>query len=85
VSRRKRLCKDWFNDEWSKKIIGIMRFLGPGGTIEIGDTDNDKLVICSHPCSWEIPLSINEEALVAESIPANVCVESLPDDDEDDD
>jgi len=84
VSRRKRLCRDWFNEEWSKKIVGIMRFLGPDGIIEIGETDREKLVICSHPCCWEIPLSINEEALTTDSIPANVCVEGL-DDDEDED
>ena len=37
VSRRKHLCKDWFNDEWSKRITGIMRFLGSEGEIEIGE------------------------------------------------
>jgi hypothetical protein len=79
VSRRKHLCKDWFNDEWSKRIIGIMRFLGPDGSIEIGETDKDKLIISSHPCCWAIPLSINEEALTAKSLPANMCVEVIPD------
>ena len=82
VSRRKHLCKDWFNDEWSKKIIGIMRFLGPDGTIEIGETDKDSLIIRSHPCCWELPLSINEEALTTKSLPASVCIDVMPDFDE---
>lgn len=85
VSRRKHLCRDWFNDEWSKKIIGIMRFLGPNGTIEIGETNTDMLLIKSHPCSWKIPFTINEEALTAKSIPANESVDSMLDNDEDDD
>jgi hypothetical protein len=82
VSRRKHLCHDWFNDQWLKRIVGIMRFLGPDGTVEIGKTDKDRLVICSHPCSWEIPFSINEEALNTKSLPANVCIEVMPDADE---
>ena len=82
VSRRKHLCKNWFNDEWSKRIIGIMRFLGPNGVIEIGESDKNKLVISSHPCCWEIPLSINEEALIAKGVPANVCVGVMPDGEE---
>jgi hypothetical protein len=60
-----------------------MRFLGPDGAIEIGESDKDKLVICCHPCCWEIPLSINEEALTAKAVPANVCVEVMSDSDED--
>lgn len=75
VSRRKRLCKNWFNSEWSKRIIGIMRFLGTDGVIEIGESDKDKLVICSNPCCWEIPLSINEEVLSTKAVSADVCVE----------
>ena len=85
VSRRKHLCHDWFNDQWSKRIVGIMRFLGPDGIIDIGRTDKDKIAICSHPRCWEIPLSINEKVLAANSIPANVCGEMMSDDDEDED
>jgi hypothetical protein len=85
VSRRKRLCQYWFNDEWSKRIIGIMRFLGPDGKIEIGGTKKDRLVISSHPCCWEIPFSINEDALTADSVPANVCVEYISEEDGEED
>jgi len=82
LSRRKHLCKDWFNDEWSKKTIGIMRLLGADGSIEIGENDKDKIKVSCHPCSWEVPLSINEEALNAKSLPANLNVEVMPDGDE---
>jgi hypothetical protein len=68
VSRRKSLCKDWFNDEWSKRIVGIMRFLGTEGRIEIGEAEKEKIVINSYPIKWSVPISINEEALSDESV-----------------
>jgi len=68
ISRRKHLCKDWFNDDWAKKVTGIMRFIGDDGKIEIGDSENDMLVINSNPCMWTVPMSINEKALAYESV-----------------
>jgi hypothetical protein len=68
ISRRKHLCKDWFNDDWAKKITGIMQFIGVDGKIAIGDSEKDMIVIDSYPCKWTVPLSINEKALPYESI-----------------
>ena len=68
ISRRKHLCKDWFNDDWAKKVTGIMRFIGDDGKIEIDDSENDMLVINSNPCMWTVPMSINEKALAYESV-----------------
>ena len=68
ISRRKHLCKDWFNDDWAKKIIGIMQFIGDAGEIVIGDSEKDMIVINSRPCMWTVPLSINEKALSYESV-----------------
>jgi hypothetical protein len=68
VSRRKRLCRDWFNDDWAKKVAGIMRYISDGGKIVIGDTDKDTIVINGRPCMWTVPISINEKALTYESV-----------------
>lgn len=68
ISRRKHLCKDWFNDNWAKKVSGIMKFIGDDGEIAMGDSENDMLVINSSPCKWTVPLSINEKALTYESV-----------------
>ena len=71
ISRRKSLCKDWFNDDWAKKITGIMQFIGDAGKITIGDSGKDMIVINSRPCMWTVPLSINEKALAYESVAAD--------------
>jgi hypothetical protein len=54
-----------------------MRYLGPDGTIDIGESGKDKLLISSHPCCWEIPLSINEDVLISKSLPANLCIDTV--------
>jgi hypothetical protein len=82
LSRRKRLCKDWFNDEWSKRVVGIMHFLGSEGKIEIGKSEKDMLVINSFPREWVVPLSINEAALSYESVTVNDIIKESSDADE---
>ena len=82
LSRRKRLCKDWFNDEWSKRVVGIMHFLGSEGKIEIGKSEKDMLVINSFPREWVVPLSINEAALSYESVTVNDIIKDSSDADE---
>jgi hypothetical protein len=68
LSRRKRLCKDWFNDEWAKRIFGVMQFISDNGEISIGKLEEEMLIIDSYPCMWKVPLSINEEALSLKAI-----------------
>jgi hypothetical protein len=68
ISRRKRLCKDWFNDDWAKKITGVMQFISDDGIISIGKSKKDMLLIKNNPCMWTVPLSINEQALTKESV-----------------
>ncbi|HUT69755.1 MAG TPA: toll/interleukin-1 receptor domain-containing protein [Desulfatiglandales bacterium] len=82
ISRRKRLCKDWFNDDWAKKVTGIMRFIGEDGKIVIGDSDKDIIVINSRPCMWAVPLSINEKALTYESVAIDEALMESSDSDE---
>lgn len=67
ISRRKHLCKDWFNDDWAKRIVGIMRFIGDDGKIQLDDSQKNTIVIDSYPYKWTVPLSINEKALSYES------------------
>lgn len=64
ISRRKHLCKNWYNDEWSKRIIAIMKFIANGQNISIGTNDEDKIIISASPVMWTVPVSINEKALL---------------------
>lgn len=86
-SRRKHLCKFWFNNDWAKRVVGIMQFIGDAGKISIGDSEGDMLIINSSPCMWTVPVSINEKALINESIVVNdaMSFSAKNDIDEDDD
>ena len=64
VSRRKHLCKSWWNDDWLHRMLAVCQFLADGGPkITIGDTIDDQVVICASPRSWEAPVGIDEPAL----------------------
>ncbi len=59
VSRRKFLCKNWWNDDWGNKILAIIQFLSDSGKIRIGNRDN-QLIIDGSPIIVEVPFKINE-------------------------
>jgi hypothetical protein len=63
VSRRKHLCKDWWNDDWLHRILAIMQFLGDGEDITIEDSMGSTIAISAKPNEWIVPISIDETAL----------------------
>jgi TIR domain len=64
VSRRKHLCKNWWNDDWLHRMLAVCQFLAEGGqAITIGDTADDEVVVRASPRGWEVPVGINERAL----------------------
>lgn len=62
VSRRKHLCAAWFNDEWLNRTLAIMQWLGAEGRVTVG-TGDQRVDVSGEPDSWEVPVSINEEAI----------------------
>jgi hypothetical protein len=62
-SRRKHLCKDWWNGEWLSRMLGVSQFLGRDGRIVIGDQDDEQIVIGAAPALLLAPKSIDEAAL----------------------
>ena len=85
-SRRKKICKSWWNEEWLARTMGVMQFLANGGEhIVIGKTDDESIVIDPQPRTWDIPVRLNEDAL-ADAIAIRQEEEPhLRDDGEDDD
>ena len=65
LSRRKHLCKSWWNDDWFRRTLAVAQFLAEeDGKIRIGTTeDNNQIVISSFPHTFEISAGINEKAL----------------------
>lgn len=64
ISRRKKVCKSWWNDEWLARTMGVMQFLAGGSDlITIGDSEDEKIVIDPQPRTWKAPVRLNEAAM----------------------
>jgi hypothetical protein len=60
-SRRKHLCKNWWNDDWLARTLGMIRLLaGPEDSIRIGMASDSQIVIDSTPLTYEVPISLND-------------------------
>ena len=62
-SRRKHLCKDWWNYEWLNRMLGVCQYLADDGRIVIGDDEEDNIVIDASPFSLLSTVSIDESSL----------------------
>jgi hypothetical protein len=60
VSRRKHLCKNWWNHGWFNRMLAIMQFLSDDGTIVIGPLSSGQIVVNIAPDSWEVPIRVEE-------------------------
>ena len=63
VSRRKHLCKNWWNKEWFNRTLAISQFLADGKKIIIGKQQDEQIIIDAIPLHFNAPIGINEEAL----------------------
>ena len=62
-SRRKHLCKNWWNDEWLNRTLAICQFLAENEQIIIGDKDDELIKIKAAPITLTAPQGINEATL----------------------
>ena len=61
-SRRKHLCKTWFNREWCNRTLGIVQLLsGSDGHLRFGPEGGQQLIISATPVELNSPLSILDE------------------------
>ena len=71
-SRRKHLCRDWWNHEWFNRMLAMCQFLAnEHGKISIGDCLEEELLISASPMALTAPFSINEQALDQSSFDRN--------------
>ena len=62
VSRRKHLCKGWFNYEWCARILGIAQLLADKDMcIRFGPEGEQQLVISAMPIATNAPQRIDDE------------------------
>ena len=62
-SRRKNLCKNWWNKHWLNRTLAVSQFLADDGKITIGESQDAQIVIDANPLCLNVPVGINEEAL----------------------
>ena len=62
VSRRKHLCKDWFNREWYVRTLGLMQLLADSDLrMRVGECREQSLVINATPITVWVPKSIDDD------------------------
>ena len=62
-SRRKNLCKNWWNKEWFNRTLAVSQFLADDEKITIGESQDAQIVIDANPLCLNVPVGINEETL----------------------
>lgn len=63
VSRRKHLCKNWWNNHWLSRVLAVSQFLADDGKITIGEPHDAQIIIDAVPLHLSAPVGINEDAL----------------------
>lgn len=70
LSRRKRVCRDWWNNEWLKRHLAVYHFLADGEkTITIGQSEDEQIILSAEPPKYEAPFGIDEESLGPPRLP----------------
>lgn len=62
-SRRKHLCKNWWNKDWFNRTLAVSQFLADGDKIIIGESEETQIIIDATPLCMNVPVGINEEGL----------------------
>ena len=63
ISRRKHLCKDWWNNDWLNRVLATCQYLAEDGKITIGERQEEQVIINAIPFHVNAPVSINEAVL----------------------
>jgi hypothetical protein len=63
-SRRKHLCKSWWNDAWLNRSLAVFQFLANDeGYISIGSSEKETILIQATPLKFYAAVSVDEAAL----------------------
>lgn len=82
-SRRKHLCRSWFNYEWLHRMLAMIQFFSENGAITIGPSGSE-LVISATPNEWLVPLRIDEDTLTSKEADREEMMDYTRDDEDDD-
>ncbi len=63
LSRRKHLCKSWWNHDWLNRVLAICQFLADEDKIVIGEQEEEYIIIDPVPLRVNAPVGIDETVL----------------------
>lgn len=78
-TRRKHLCKDWWNDAWQNRVFALSQFLADEDTITIGQGE-ELICISAHPLTLSAPQGVDEAKLDELARERKVLWESIEED-----
>jgi len=63
LSRRKHLCRNWWNDDWLHRVMAVMQFLSTDDESIVLEEGDNRLVVATNPDQWEVGVCLNEAAV----------------------
>ena len=63
LSRRKHLCRNWWNDDWLHRVMAVMQFLSSDDERIVIREDNACLEFASTADYWEVGKRLDESVL----------------------
>lgn len=63
LSRRKHLCKNWWNDQWFKRAMAIMYYLADGQEVIRYGEEDECVILSSKFANYQVEFGIDEDRL----------------------
>jgi hypothetical protein len=82
LSRRKHLCKNWWNDDWLHRILAIAQYLSDGDLIVIGRDGDERITLRSDLVAASAPRGMQEGMLGSAAYEDRAELLREPDDDQ---
>jgi len=82
-SRRKDLCKDWWNGEWLSRMLATCQYLADNEKIVMGEQQSEQIIVAAEPLNLVAPKGVDEAALEQGSYEREDILVPREDDEED--
>ncbi len=66
LSKRKHLCRNWWNDHWLKRSVAVLSYLSDGKDRFSFGMDQEEIVFSARFVSYQAGFGINESVLMKE-------------------
>ena len=64
VSRRKKICKTWWNHQWLLRLIGVASWMADGqDSLDLATNQSYRIIVSGLPMRLTVPVGIDESLL----------------------